>query len=428
MAYQDDKLVSICRASSTLSNIIGGVTAFASNYFVNTFPKNYFKKVYISDNLNFRNLRYKFPKQEKPYIFIQPTFELGNTFIEQLPAWHNPTIVVFKNKKRNYRMIFNDPEHNIAIYTVPNRIKINYVVGMKFQTQMAAWNVLNYLNQNFDAGGYSYANRINLQAELPKIILVNICKILGLDYNNGTDREKLDDYLMKYSLNSITENINLSTGNPSFMYNYITNILINYPDLATSEKQYRNLIMNHAQVNFNFSCELWAPASFIVDFGCSYNDFQYNVENSTDTKFKFNLIIEKDFIPDHIDEKIRLFKRDFVPDVNVEYDNLDITNLFKPDMVKVITALKKYNVDLNKVFDVILSINGNILGKTHYRCNFNDMTLKTYTPMMNTTYRLYLYANLEILNKVNDYLNAIEKHGSVQAYKDMEHYLLNLNK
>jgi len=404
---QENKLVNLCTASTTISDIIGGVTSYMSRYFINKFPENFFKKLYISDSINSKNLyRELFPIQYKPYIYIQPQFELGNLILGTLPVWSTISFITFKDRSKSYKKIFVDSEKGIYIYYIPNRIRVNYTVGIKLQTQMQAWNMLSYIDQRFESTGYHFINKVNLQAEIPKSFIINICKLNNLNYNDDGDRIKLKDYLNEHSLGGIEEIINLSTGNPSFVFNYRPNILVNYPDLPSHEKNMKNLIINHSQVNYAFGSEFWFPASFILEIG-QYDPTienmvtDYNEEIRDLNKFKYNIVIDKEYLPSKIDDKELIKKKKFITDVNVNVDKLDLKYVFENRLLYMIKLLIEKNFDIRKLFHIDIYIDNIKLNNNEYLIDYKENLIKMKKPLSNQTYNLILYANLSLLNKLN---------------------------
>ena len=401
----NEKSVALCKASSSISTIIGGVSSFITNFYVSKFPKNFFKKVYISESLNSTNLRdkNKFPQQMKPYLAVQSQFELGNTAMDTLPFWHTANYYIIRSKMRNYRLIFEDIENGIRIFSIPNRIKVNFNTTIKLETEMKAYDVLSYLNQNFEQGGFNYINKVRLPAEVPKIFMVNISKFLNLDYNRENDREKLREYLLEHSLGSINEVISMSTGNPTFMYNYTTNLLVNYPDLASHEKSIKNLIVKETTVNFEIGCELWIPGSFILEIE-NRNDMIYEINepSKSDNKFKFNLVFDVESIPEKIGNKQFITKRSFLTDINEEVDELDLTPILSEELITVIKTINKYHVDMSKYIQLNLYLNKERISENNYEVDWKKFILKTKQPESNRTYTVFIYGDLLILNKVSD--------------------------
>lgn len=56
---------------------------------------------------------------------------------------------------------------------------------------------------------------------------------------------------------------------------------------------------------------------------------------------------------------------------------------------------------MSKVFTVDLYINGRMVFPDVYKVDEKQLVLKTYSPMKNTTYTVVVYADMEVLNKIN---------------------------
>lgn len=406
----NNDLVDICTASTTSSDIIGNLTSFMSHYFIKKFPNDFFRKIYISDSISNKNLyRDLFPIQYKPYIYIQPQIELSNFFLGELPNWSTISFLVFKDKSRSYKKIFQDSEEGINIYYIPSRIKVNFTVGIKLQTQMQAWDILSYMNQRFENNGHHYINQVNLQGEIPKSYMINICNIKGWNYSDKGDRIKLREYINQHSFGGIEEIINLSTGNPSFMYNFSPNILVTYPDLPSHDKEMRNLVTKHTQINYAFGAELWYPASYILEIK-DYNKVKninndYNEDIKDLSKYKYNLVVDHDYVKSNYEEKELLIKKKFITDVNVNVDKLDLSYILDDRMIEIIKLLLENNLNPNKIFKIDLYTDGIKITEDNYKVEYDTLLLKTFKPISNQTYNLFVYVNLELLNKINKLIN-----------------------
>lgn len=402
---EDNREIILSKACTSVSSIIGGVTSFMTNYFISKFPDGFFKKIYISDSFNPTNLRrFIFQKQPKPYFFIQPQFELGNLFMEQpLPYWYTTNYYVIKNTHKNYVKIFEDTSRDISIFYVPNRIKVTFQTGMRLQTQMQAWDVLSYMNQNFEATGFNYVNGISMQAEVPKTFMVNLCRINGWNYNTPDGKESLKKYLSKYSLNGINPVINTATSNISYMSRYFANILINYQDHPTSDKVVKNLIQSHAQVNYAFSAELWIPGAFIMEINKERMDLPLDDSyiQEPDNAYKFTLVFNKEYIPDEVNGLPIIFNGEYVPDINVEVDVLDLKPIISEEVVNIIKSLSPH-YKLDDILIINVYANGKKLTCDMYEVDWHRFILKTLKPETNKTYSLFIYGDLDKLHKINE--------------------------
>lgn len=415
----ENKLVNLCTATSTISDIIGGITSFMTHYFMEKFPDNFFKKVYISESINFKNLyRDLFQMQYKPYLFVQPQFELGNHIMGQLPVWSKANYMIFKDRSRSYKKILQDDKNRINIYYIPNRMKVNFTLGIRLQTQMEAWNILGYIDQQFENNGHYFINKVNLQSELPKSFVIQICKLLDYNYNDRADRILLQEYLNQHSVGGIEEIINQSTGNPSYVFNYFPNILTTYPDLASHERNMKNLVMNYSQVNYAIGTEFWFPGTFIME--CDNLDKHLELDYKEDLndlyKYKYNLAFDKDHVLSYDNDKELLIKRKFITDVNVTIDKLNLDYILEDRLQKIIKLMLKHSLNPNKLFKVHLYTNGIRVPEDSYDVDYENLILKTFKPLSNQTYYVYIYADLKLLNKINKIVDTKNEDNIVHIY------------
>ncbi|QXN67840.1 hypothetical protein FPHOBKDP_00086 [Listeria phage LPJP1] len=397
--------VALCTASPSIHNVISGVSSFISNYFISKFPPKYFKKVYIGESLNstnFSNGKGLFTDMPKPYIGISPKFELGDTFIDILPFWSTHQYYIKnRNKHKEYKMVFEDHENDIRIFYIPNRIKLRFDIYMKLPSELSAWNNLNFLNQNFENNGVNYLNDIRIPYEIPLSFILNICNVLGLDFDNEEDKDKLREYLLSHSLNPIIEKINMSTNNPTYMCEYPANIMLRYPELANSQKIMNNLINSYSEVRYAMTAELWMPGSFILEMR-NENIIKDIPEIDNSDTFKFNIITQKDLIPPTLNEKQILYFSEFIPDFNVAYDELDIKSIMSSGLIRVAKEIEKNNGNMDKCIEVKIFANNRMLTEDEYSVDFDKLIVKTKNPEENKTYAVVIYGNLKLLNTVDE--------------------------
>lgn len=404
----NDMKVLSCKTSTAISSLIGGVTSFATSFFLAKFPPRFFKKVYIGDSLNSTNMRnFDILEQSMPYLAIYPSYSIGNTFMELQPLWRGTNYRIFNNKKKKYTPVLVDEENKIFIYSIPDRNKVTYSLKIKLPTQMMAYEMIHYLANLFENNGYNFINKIKLQTEIPKIYTFNICKKLNLDINNKEDREKLSEYLIDHSYNSITQSIDMATGNVRFMYNYYANILVHYPDEPTSDKNIKNLVIDNTNVSFTFSFELWTPSNFIMEIN---NDAKVeDVIDNDDSSYKYNLVLDTDYIKNFIDGKHLIVRKSYIPDINVEYDELNIEPIMDDSLIEVIKYIVNNKMDMDKFIDVRIFCNNKELFKDAYTIDWSTFILKTIDPMINATYTFLLYGNLADLNNISNTIEIKKK-------------------
>src|SRR5699024_316651 len=332
-----------------------------------------------------------------PYLAMNTIYELGDLFMDELPLWHTTTYYEFKNLKRNYRLIFEDDYNDVRIYAVPNRYKFNFNFNITVQTEVAAWNVLTYINQHFENGGRNYANGIRIPAEIPNVFIHNIAKRMRFDLNTKEGQQDMRDYLMTHSLGPIEGMTNPATGNTSYKFNYSTNILLSYPDLANYDKEMRNLIAEKSSVRYAMSAELWTPASFILEIKGNKENNIKDVTNLSNDNFNFTLAVEQAVIPKQLDNGLQYI-------IRLNYQT-SVNNEIEKKIKRIINSARKYKADLNKIIQVKLFKDNIEVQDRNYKVDYEDLEIELINPVSNTVFTLVVYADLKIMNMIDDMIN-----------------------
>lgn len=420
--------ISVCSSANSLSSIIGSVTSYMTEYFKSKFPEKYFKETYISTTMAASAIQKDyFDVKKRPYLFIQPQFDLSPGIMGELPMLFTDTSWVYLKKlRKNYNLIFEDSTTGIRIFNSFKRTKINFRIGIRVNSELQGWNAISYIDQNFQTNGWFFLNKVFLQTQVPPFIIQNIANRLGYNLNEPLDKEKMEEFMMQYSYNGIYQTKDLSSGNDRFMYKYPVNILINYPDMSTQNRNMRQNIIQNSQIEFNISAELWTPATFIMELDTKERFKNIKLINPTeyeDSQYRFSLIMNEDYIPYTKNNRNILLRRNFIPEVNVAYDEVDLKSVLPLNVNKACELLKKYYIKMSKVFTIDLYINGRLVFPENYELDEKNLILKTKNPMANTTYTLVMYADMGILNKINYYMGE-----DSEKNKELENYLKELKK
>lgn len=399
--------ISVCSSSNSLSSIIGSVTSYITEFFKSKFPANFFKEIYISSTMAASAIQKEyFDIKKRPYLFVQPTFDLSPGYMGELPMLFTDTSWVFLKKLReNYNLIFEDDVTGIRIFNSFKRTKISFRIGIRVNSEIQGWNTISYIDQNFQSNGWFFLNKVFLQTQVPPFIIENIANRLGYDLNEPLDRERMQEFMMQHSYNGIEEIKDLSTGNNRFMYKYPANILINYPDMSNNNKTMRNNVIQNSQIEFNITAELWTPSTFIMELDNIERFKNIKLLNPTDYEdgtYRFSLVMNEDYIPYTKNGRNILIRRNFLPEVNVEYDKVDMKEILPLNVSKVCDLLKRHKIKMDKVFTVDLYVNGQLLYPEMYNIDWKDFILNTKNPMRNTTYTVVMYADMGIMNKINN--------------------------
>jgi hypothetical protein len=402
---KETKIIS-CKVSTSISSLISNITGYARYFLSSKFPPDFFKKVYISESLAELQMEdSNIVRFSKPTLIITPQYTGETGFMELLPRWHTTHQFTFKNPRKKYNGVLYDSENDIYIYSIPDRIKLNFDVRIKLASPMQAYNVLHYIKQSFEIGGYFYLNQVRLQTELPKMYTRYIANRLGYDLNTADGREKLDEYLLQHSYNGIMEKINLSSGNSQYAYNYKSNILVNFPDLPTYEKNNSGMVVDNTTVSFSFSFELWSHSNYVMEIKEIKPDLEFPIDLGEGETMKYDFYIpDTHFIKQQVDNMHMIINKPFLPDINEEVDILDFKPIINSELKEVIDESLKNRFDMSKLLKVMVLVDNKELDDLMFEVDWKNLVLKTHKPMSNLTYTLVLYGDLKKLNLISKYI------------------------
>jgi hypothetical protein len=403
-----DKKVVSSRISTSISSLIGNVTGYARYFLASKFPPDYFKKTYITDSLSEIHMEetdvQKFPF---PTLIITPRYngELNGT------DWRMNQQIVYKGKKGyNINGVLHDSDNNIRIYSIPDRIRLSFDVRIVLASQMQAYNMIHYLKQVFEFGGYNYLNDIRLHTELPKLYVMHIADKLRLDVNSPDGREALDEYFLNNSYNSIIEKINLSSGNSQYSYGYNANILANFTDEPSYEKNSSGLVVNNTVVAFSFNFDFWSHSYYTMEVLDDEIDTTKLLElDNGSTAMKYDFYVPTHFIKEQLDNMHLIVYKPFLPDVNTEIDVLEFKPIINSELQGVISEAIENKLDISKLISARVLIDNKELDEDLYRVDWKDYNLITQHPMNNVTYTLIIYGNLKNLNLISEYISSGKK-------------------
>lgn len=407
-----NNMIMSCRTMTNTSSVISSITSVMGNWLINQFPKGYIRNLHVADffipmtTMSDDN-HPTYHKYGNQTLYIQPTWDPSN-FSYDLPRWHKTNEFVLSNRRRNYSPVLEDWDNKTFIYSVPNRLKVNFQCRIKLKTYMQGVDVAHMLTNIFDIGGYRYLNNVRLQTELPPMLVKPICLKQGYDWSTDEGKDQVATYLSEYSYNGIHAKRNMSTGNRMYAYNYRCNVLINVQDYPDVTRNPEDLSVGDTYVDFSFSAEFWTPANFLFEADKlteketrPFNEIEA-IDNNT---LMFTLYLPMDYVRAMKDGKHLIRTEEFFPDVNVEYDVLNFKSILDYNLVEVIQTLRKQGYRIDNIMEVLVSANARLLMPEEYKVDWDKFELKTNDPMVNTTYRIIIYGDLSKINEIEQQLH-----------------------
>ena len=401
-----------CRTMSNTSTVIGNITSTIGEWLINQFPKGYIKKLHVSEffiplTSMIDNKNPTIHKYGNQTLYIQPTWD-PTSISYDLPRWHKANEFIFNNKRNNYNIVMEDWDNRTFIYSIPNRLKVNFQCRIKLKTYMQGVDVAHMLSNIFDIGGYRYLNGVKLETEIPIMLTKPICLKQGFDYTTDEGKDALTEYLKQYSYHNVSCKRNMGTGNRMYAYSYTGNILMHFPDQPDIVRNLDSLSVGETLVDFSFSAEFWTPANFIFEANKidekevrTFNEIESIDENT----MLMTMYLPVEYIKPMRNGKHLLYHEEFVPDVNVEYDTLCFAPIMDSSLIKLLNIVREQGYKLDNLMEVLVTAGSKILIPEEYEIDWKNYILKTKDPMVNTTYRIIVYADTSKLHKIDQQLN-----------------------
>lgn len=401
-----DAELSLCKSTTSVSNVVGGLSSFILNYIKMKFPKDMFKETYVANSMNANVLsRNVFHIQNLPYIGMEVSYQAEDGVMGQLPFNHTAQYYIANRyRDKYYRLIFEDEDEKVRIYSIPTRVKVTYNFMLKFQTQISAIDMMYYFKNNFELNGMNYVNGIRLPVDIPDYFIYRIKNKIGLGENNQENNDNFRQYMRSFSADGIQEVVNQTTGNKVFRYEYLTNILLSYPQEASNDNNELNLVVKDSSITFSIDAEIWTPSGFILelqDSGLLPIPPQTVQEGMN---YTFDIVTIRDRIPKRLENGFYMIdNRRFVAEINDNVDILEMESILNKDIKSVLEVLASYkDFDIEKVFQYKLYANSKLVQPELYDIDYKKHTLTNKAPVANVTYTIVLYGNIERLNQIND--------------------------
>jgi hypothetical protein len=403
-----------CRASSTISSIMGNITGIVKEHLQTRFPAGYIKNVIINTTQASTNMADNGDNvfnKTLPMMSLRPNFDINaDNLFGSLPYWHNAWEHIYKNPRYNYRGVFFNDQDGYYIYSIPDRISFSFDVKVMVSSYMQKIDLVNFIRQVYNINGYYYLNGIPLETQVPNLFISILMQQMGTDVNNPDSLQKFNDYLKQFSSGYLNPKKNLSNGNTMYSYRYFSNILCKMSDLNVDDTDKVGQIDNNSTVSFRFTTELWVPANFILEttaLEAPPTNLQQDPLLTTDTGFSISFTGR--IAPAQTMGNLSLLiNQSYITDVNVAVDELDITDLFNSQVSGVIGYNIDTSIDNWSMFDIIVTQDSKQLVKdTDFTFDWNTLTLRTINPLYNMTYNVSIYVDLRKLNETWDAMTSI---------------------
>ena len=456
----DGKQIFQCRASSSLSNIVGNATLVVKEFIEGLFPPGFLKSIYIDttmSSLQVQENQDDVYKRERPFLVIRPKVNIDESHIfGRLPDWTYTTYFNYTDGKDTYVPVFADLDQGIYVYAAPDRIKIDYDVEIYTGTKMQQINIAHFLKGSARHKGYFYIYNTIMETEVPKLFIKLIAEMQDKDLCHPDEHAEFIQYLETNSQSFVTEKIKASSGNPVYCYKYKVNMLSlfeEYPEMDDGQEK------DHIQYNFRvierFSVDFTIPSNFFLETKrvIKTDPSEFNKWDIVDLEDKVLLNYTMKLIPDKVikkDNRTYVFQRKqaYITDdpseltitdyKNEQYakmlyknncihaikdddtnnyilrcntlDILDLSNFLTRDSKRVIEYDNKYHVNNNKVFLFKIYEDEHEVKEDNIFIDWEHLLLFNFNAKPDSTYHIFFYKSNEDYNRLLDRCLEIDMH------------------
>jgi len=269
-----------CKCTASAANVMGIATTAIKEYLTSFFPPNFFSTIHVETETGTSNIEDydNNINRSTPALVISPKMVFtDDTNFQYVPDWTSIAKYTYGRKDVMYNTVFKDDNEKIYLYSVPDRIHIDYDITIVSKTKASQINTAYYLKQSMHQKGFDKIKPL-MEAEIPKYLIYAIGKALGINVSVDNKEEqdeginKIVEYLNNKSSYKIQRKINLATGNPFYTMITLSNFIIEnpeYPDMDDGEETGQT--KSKFRTNFQLRVEFWSPMTYILETGKKIN-------------------------------------------------------------------------------------------------------------------------------------------------------------
>lgn len=391
-------------------NLYSSVVNYIKQYFINNFPNNFFKYIYMRNSSAYVTEQWLDNENKlvkpKPALGINVNFERGDaTFTGD--AFHfgrsNIRVNTF-SYPQIYDLIFKDSTRRSYATGFRTKTKLVLEIGIKVETEVKAASVESYIRSHIGYNRPFYMNNVYLEVPLPNSVIKELLVSSGMTVNNPAEVTAFNNYIHNNSFGMITYKKNKTTGNYLYFHKFSTNILCNVLDKPSITKNMENKSVKDAVLNFNMEIEFGNILNFITEHEILNITspvslpFIDDSENNVICNYTMQFPLES-----KIGNKDILNTIKFVTDNNSEIDALSLTEFLSPEVLFCIEYLKSLpdsNLELNDLLLFKVYRDGLLLTPSDINIDFQTYIITLLNPYINYQYTIVVYLNISKFNNI----------------------------
>lgn len=402
-------------ATTSASHIFSNVAKAIETYIERKLPAGLLKGKSISTTIaprffkKYRNRNTDWDKQERPFMILRPAFETpemdgflqGTMYTRQ----DGTEITLTRGGLQEF---LKDDKRGLSMGFKINHNKMTFDVGIRFNTQMQMIDTWHYLFNCMRWDVTEYVNT-SLESMIPKIIMIRLGEVLGLDITKDENIPLMIKYLRTHSTYPITYKMRNSTSQDEYFLYYRQNLLTTFSDLQMDEGQKKGMADEFFTLSFKCTVEFNNMGSYLmigskrlykriaidlVSKGGSVIDIGSFTPIYTYDTGELDVRLDKLGYKSMVSTMIKTDESKHTMD-----DTLDLRCFFSNPVEVVIDNTLAQDLDPGILFQVKLSKGLDLeMSEAEFDMEWTTRTLTIHNSDKYATYRLNIYVNLAYLN------------------------------
>ena len=422
--------------TASYSHTYGNIVEAVKMDILSKFPPDYFKYIHVSTQLAFRQIKkfkdnsfIEFKKQERPKIYIKPSFEVQDDslpFVGTLLTDHmtNGTGYI---SRQSLMPVFRDIKKHVELDYRMNRDRVQFDVTIQVETIVSQLdlykNMLNMISWNAP-----HSKIFSLESMIPRPMIHYLADNanISLDDSSGSIAT-IVSYLQTNGYYPITYKIRNSSSLDEFFMYYQVPVLITYSDFSVDEGNKRNMTDDGYGINFRVTCDFNHPGAYVIRSINGYPEIVPHIMRVDDVGHSelFPLYTLERIYEDK-KQVLEGYKLYFVSSFNTEKEKKkkdDYISLNDIIEIQYIRIIKKYLFS-HIPSDILMKLivykdNVKLEEDNDYTIDWNTMQLHILKSDPFVTYRVLFYANMTKFQEELQIMAEIEK--TDKTYENIQH-------
>jgi len=397
------------RANAEMHSIFSCACGFIKKYFNDAFPPGYFKNMFITTRMGGHendgdNGEDLVKKKLKPQLSITPRFDFGmdSTVLGLMPNAFYTHTLFFRNLHKHYPIVFNNEEDGYTIAATPDRFKVDFEIKIRVDSYLKLLRLANFVRRRLWINRPFYVNNVEFETEIPKSMIKILIGDKEVDSSNPESVKEFNDYIERFSTNSVRFKKVLSTGNNSHTYSYFSNVLARIESISMDDYNRKGQIEEHPALTIGVWIEFWAPSSFIFKSLNEVPEIIMEEANEYELENEYQILTINSAIIPILKKTVGNYSlidwAEYLTEEKIEEgeDVLNLDSLLGADLKLLMRYILSKNEDISQYFMVKLFMDSSELEiGTDFTVDFYNFKLSNKNPRLHYKYTCIIYADLK---------------------------------